>query len=68
MRPAWILPVLLIMVLPEAFGIAMAAENAWPIITASRPAWPSIESPVLVMLGCILVGLAAWVRRTVRRS
>lgn len=62
------LPVLLIMVLPEAMGIAVAADSAWPLVTFRHPAWLSIEWPVLIMLGCISVGLSAWARKFLTSS
>ena len=68
MRLGLILPVLLIMVLPEAVGVVAAADSARFIVSLSHPAWPSIESPVLVMLGCILMGIAAWARKTLKQS
>jgi hypothetical protein len=34
---------------------------------SSHPAWLSIEPPMLIMLGCILVFLAIWVRKVQRK-
>jgi len=62
-RLAWIIPVLLIMILPQAIGVAMAGDLAWAAISSSRPAWLSIESPMLIMLGCILLSLAGLGRK-----
>lgn len=67
MRLVLILPVLLIMVLPRAAQVAMAADDATAMVLSSPPAWLSIESPTLVMLGCILVFLAAWARRLLNK-
>ena len=63
MRWVWIFPVLLIMVLPQIFGVAMAGDATWTPLSSSHPAWLSIESPMLIMLGCILMGLAGLVRK-----
>jgi hypothetical protein len=52
------------MVLPKAAGVALAADDA---ILSSHPEWLRIESPMLIMLGCILVFLAFWARRTMRK-
>jgi len=62
-RLGLIIPVLLIMVLPKADTVALAADGA---ILASHPAWWRIESPMLIMLGCILIFLAVWARRMLR--
>ena len=61
------LPVLLIMVLPKAVQVAVAADGVWPVTLSSHPAWLSIEPPMLIMLGCILVFLAIWVRKVQRK-
>lgn len=63
MRWAWIILVLLIMVLPQTIGVAMAGDFTWASILSSRPAWLSIASPMLIMLGCTLGGLAMMGRR-----
>ncbi len=64
MRLCLVQLVLLIMVLPKAAGVALAADDA---ILSSHPEWLRIESPMLIMLGCILVFLAFWARRTMRK-
>jgi len=64
MRWAWTILVLLIMVLPQTVGVALAGDFTWAGIWSSRPVWLSIESPMLIMLGCILVGLARMGSRT----
>lgn len=63
MRWVWIFPVLLIMVLPQIIGIATAGDAAGTILSSSHPAWLSIESPMLIMLGCIFMGLAGLARK-----
>ena len=67
MRLVLILPVLLIMVLPRAARVAMAADDATSMVLPSHPAWLRIESPTLIILGCTLVFLAAWARRFLRK-
>ena len=67
MRLVLFLPVLLIMVLPKAAHVAMAAEDAASTVLSSPPAWLSIESPTLIMLGCTLVFLAVWARRLLNK-
>jgi len=62
-RLVLILPVLLIMVLPKTAEVAMATNDATSMMLSSHPAWLNIESPTLIMLGCILVFLAVWARR-----
>jgi len=62
-RWIWIFPVLLIMVLPQIIGVATAGDVAWRILLSSHPAWLSIESPMLIMLGCIFMGLAGLARK-----
>ena len=68
MRLIAMLPVLLIMVLPKAVRVAVAADGFWPDTVSSHPAWLSIESPMLIMLGCLLVFLAIWARNTQRKQ
>ncbi len=63
MRLVLILPVLLIMVLPKAARVAMAADDAVSFILSGHAAGLRIESPKLIMLGCVLVFLAMWARR-----
>lgn len=63
MRFAVILIALLLMILPRAMGVAMAADPAWRKLSSSHPAWLSIESPMLIMLGCVLLGLAGLGRK-----
>ena len=58
MRLAWINIALLIMVMPDSIRVAFAADPAWFILFPSHPAWLSIESPMLIMLGCFFLGLA----------
>jgi len=62
-RLAWIIIVLLIMVLPQTIGVAIAGDLTWANILSSRPAGLSIGSPMLIMLGCILVWLAGLCRK-----
>ena len=68
MRFVGIITALLIMIMPRAAGVALAAEPARSALYASHPAWMSIESPVLIMLGCILVGLAGLGRMALREK
>ena len=63
MRLVWIILVLLIMVLPHTIGVALAGDFIWATISSSHPAWLSIESPMLIMLGCTLMGLAGLGRK-----
>jgi len=67
MRLTFLLPVLLIMVLPKTARVAAAADSVWSLALNSPPAWLRIESPMLVMLGCILVFLATWMRKVQRK-
>ena len=68
MRFVGIITALLIMIMPRAAGVAIAAEPVRCAFYASHPAWMSIESPVLIMLGCILVGLAGLGRMALREK
>jgi hypothetical protein len=52
------------MVLPKATEVSLAADDA---ILSSHPAWLSIESPMLIMLGCSLIFLAVWARKALRK-
>ncbi|MBC2733255.1 MAG: hypothetical protein HF981_02750 [Desulfobacteraceae bacterium] len=63
MRLVWRLTAIVIMILPRAVEIVMADEFGGAGVSSSHPAWSSIESPVLVMLGCILVWLAGLCRK-----
>ena len=63
MRLVGSLTAILIMILPPVIDVVMADEFAGSIVSSSQPAWSSIESPVLVMLGCILVWLAGLCRK-----
>lgn len=63
MRLVWRFTAILIMISPPFIDVVMAGEFAGPIVSSSHPAWSSIESPVLVMLGCILVWLAGLCRK-----
>jgi len=67
-RLAWIIIVLLIMVLPQAIGVVMAGHFTGTIISPNPPAGMSIESPMLVMLGCILVWLAGMCRKKLNQN
>ena len=63
MRLFWRVTAILIMILPRAVEIVMADEFGGAVVSVSHPAWSSIESPVLVMLGCILAWLAGLSRK-----
>jgi hypothetical protein len=56
------------MILPRAVEAVMADEFGGIIVSSSHPAWSSIESPVLVMLGCILVWLAGMCRKKFKQK
>jgi hypothetical protein len=51
------------MILPPVIDVVMAGEFAGDAFSSHHPAWSSIEPPVLVMLGCILVWLAGLCRK-----
>ena len=63
MRLVWKLTAILIMILPPVIDVVMAGEFAGAAFLSRHPAWSSIEPPVLVMLGCILVLLAGLCRK-----
>ena len=68
MRFVGIITALLIMIMPRAAGVAIAADPVRSALYSSHPAWMSIASPVLIMLGCILVGLAGLGRMALREK
>ena len=68
MRLIWWLTAIVIMILPRAVDIVMADEFGGAVVSYSHPAWSSIESPVLVMLGCILVWLAGLCRKKLNQK
>ena len=66
MRWIWIVPVILIMILPEAAGVAVAAETATPATPPSSQAFGNLEGPLLILAGIVMVYLAALGRRAKR--
>jgi len=62
-RLVWRLIAILIMILPPVIDVVMAGEFPGAALSSRHPAWPSIEPPMLVMLGCILVWLAGLCRK-----
>lgn len=65
MRWIWIIAVILIMILPEAAAVAVAAEPATP---PDPQAFGSLEALVLIVVGAVLVYLAALGRRAKRNQ
>lgn len=63
MRWYWVIPAILIMIMPEAVALAVAADSEGHRI-ASGPVAGSIEPILLVFMGGLLVCLAALVRKT----
>lgn len=63
MRWFWVIPAILIMIMPEAVSMAVAADPE-SLVAGSRPVFDSIEPILLVFLGGLLVCLAAIGRKT----
>jgi type II secretory pathway component PulF len=67
MRRVWIIPVLLIMILPDFADLAAASDPSGTLALSCLPAWMRIDWPMLVLLGCCLVYLAGWrIKRRVK--
>lgn len=67
MRWVWIIPAILIMILPEAVPPVVAAGPE-TLVVAGRPVTGSVEPILIILMGGILVCLAAIGRRATRRT
>ena len=67
MRWFWVIPAILIMILPEAAPLAVAVDPE-SLMVGSRPALGPIEPILLIFMGGLLVCLAAIVRRTAGKT
>mgnify|MGYP006918528800 CR=1 FL=1 len=67
MRWFWIIPAILIMIMPEAVSLAVAADPV-SLTVGSRPVLDSIEPVLLVFLGGLLVCLAAIGRKSTGKN
>lgn len=64
----WIIPAIVIMILPMAGAVTMAADPASMVMTSDTPEEMGGESSRLIVLGGIFVSIAALGRRSLRKT